>query len=93
MNIAKGQRCAHVPTPSLSNTAPFYEYLKVLKATGKGKKSKEGLEVTRENQPKDLSHRKAAHYSFLLIKGLANEHTLFGSMPKGTYIGEIRYLK
>ena len=32
--------------PPLSISALFNEYLKLLKATGKGKKSKEGLGVT-----------------------------------------------
>ena len=40
-----GPRCAYFIRP-LSMTAPFYACLKLLKVTRKGKKSKEGLEVS-----------------------------------------------
>ena len=60
VNIAKGQRCAHDPHPFslilLHFTGIFKSYLKLHYM--KGKKSKEGLEVTRGNQPTDLSHKR-----------------------------------
>ena len=38
--------------------APFYEYLKLLKATRKGKKSKEGFVVASGNRTGDVPHRR-----------------------------------
>ena len=38
--------------------APFYEYLKLLKATRKGKKSKEGFVVASGNGTGDVPHRR-----------------------------------
>ena len=38
--------------------APFYEYLKLLKATRKGKKSKEGFAVASGNRTGDVPHRR-----------------------------------
>ena len=38
--------------------APFYEYLKLLKATRKGKKSKEGFVVASGNRTGDVLHRR-----------------------------------
>ena len=38
--------------------APFYEYLKLLKATRKGKTSKEGFVVKSENRTGDVTHRR-----------------------------------
>ena len=46
------------PPSPLSISAPFYGYLKLLKATRTpGKKSKEGFEVTPGNRIRDLPHR------------------------------------
>ena len=48
-----------VPPPTfLSISAPFYKYLRLLKATWKGKKLKDGIEVTTGNQTWDLPHRR-----------------------------------
>ena len=45
--------------PPLSISAPFNGYLKLLKGTRKGKKSKEGFEVTLRNRtPRDPPHRR-----------------------------------
>ena len=38
--------------------APFYEYLKLLKATRKGKTSKEGFVVASGNRTGDVTHRR-----------------------------------
>ena len=38
--------------------APFYEYLKLLKATRKGKTSKEGFVVASGNRIWDVTHRR-----------------------------------
>ena len=38
------------PPTFLSISAPFYKYLRLLKATWKGKKLKDGIEVTTGNQ-------------------------------------------
>ena len=38
--------------------APFYEYLKLLKATRKGKKSKKGFVVASGNRAGDVPHRR-----------------------------------
>ena len=39
-------------------SAPFYEYLKLLKATQKGKTSKEGFVVASGNRTGDVPHRR-----------------------------------
>ena len=39
-------------------SAPFYEYLKLLKATRKGKTSKEGFVVASGNRTGDVTHRR-----------------------------------
>ena len=44
------------PPPTI--TASFYGYLKVRKATRKGKKVKEGSEVTPGNQTREFPHRR-----------------------------------
>ena len=50
---------ARILPPSLSISAPFYGYLKLLKATRKGRKSKEGFVVTPGNRARDLPHRRS----------------------------------
>ena len=55
------KECAHLtppPYPPLSTNTPFYGYLKLLKAIQKGKKVKEGFEVTAGNQTRDLLHKR-----------------------------------
>ena len=98
VNIAKGQRCAHVPTPLLSNTAPFYGYLKLLKLHYRKERSrKKELEVTRRNRPKE---RPRTNPSSLLKVHPMSTHlgcSFFARCciwehPK-RYIGHIRYLK
>ena len=47
------------PPPLLSTNAPIYSYLKLhVHCTGKGKKSKEGFEVTLEKMTLDLLRRR-----------------------------------
>ena len=50
---------ARILPPSLSISAPFYGYLKLLKATRKGRKSKEGFVVTSGNRTRDIPHRRS----------------------------------
>ena len=45
---------ARILSPSLSISVPFYGYLKLLKATRKGRKSKEGFVITHGNRTRDL---------------------------------------
>ena len=50
------RQCAHL-SPYLSISTLLYGYLKLLKATRKGKKSKQGFELTPGNRSRDLPHR------------------------------------
>ena len=45
-----------LPSPPPSITASFYGYLKLRKATRKGKKVKEGSEVTPGNRTREFPH-------------------------------------
>ena len=49
------RQCAHL-SPYLSISTLLYGYLKLLKATRKGKKSKQGFELTPGNRSRDLPH-------------------------------------
>ena len=51
------KQCTHF-NPPLSKSVPFYWYFKLLKATRKSKKSKQGLDVTPQNQTRNPSHRR-----------------------------------
>ena len=49
---------AHIYPLSFPISVPFYRYSKLLKATRKGKKSKEEFGVTSGNQTRTLLHRR-----------------------------------
>ena len=49
-----GRRCAHFYSP-LSISVPCYPYLELIKATRKGKNSKQGFEVTPGNRSRSRS--------------------------------------
>ena len=52
--------------PPLSNSAPFYGYLKLLKATRKGKKSKQRFEVTPRNCIRNLPRTNPLCYMLVI---------------------------
>ena len=54
------------PPPPLSNSAPFYGYLKLLKATRKGKKSKQRFEVTPRNCIRNLPRTNPLCYMLVI---------------------------
>ena len=55
-----------LPPPPLSNSAPFYGYLKLLKATRKGKKSKQRFEVTPRNCIRNLPRTNPLCYMLVI---------------------------
>ena len=89
-SILWGRRCAHFAFPH--PTPPLLQYsdlrvLKLLKATRKGKKSKQRSEVTPENRTRDLPHIRPRtsrlHYSLLLIGSLSNNDDDDGGNKNG----------
>ena len=69
------------PPPPLS-LSPFYSYVKLLQATQKGKRSKEGFEVTPQRYFGILQYATRHNHSFSLKQVI---HAVFGSLFKAQH--------